>query len=82
MPVDPTLPIDDAPESQTNYQAPGLVLSDTTLSQPEKLKELEALEQDSRELAVAANEGMAGGEPTALAEVLQAKAALAAPTGK
>ena len=79
MTVDPTPPDDGTPESQTNYQAPDKVLSDTALSRPEKLKALDVLEQDSRELAAAAYEGMAGGEPTALAEVLLAKAALDSP---
>ena len=81
MSVKPTHPNDGTRESQTNYQAPGLVLTDNALSQPEKQKELETLEQDARELAVAANEGMAGGEPTALTEVLLAKAALKSPPG-
>jgi len=77
MPVDPTLPDAEAAASQANYQAPGLVLSDPHLSSPEKLLALDDLEQDSLELAVASYEGMEGGEPTALTEVLQAKAALA-----
>ena len=76
MPVDPTPPTAAAAESQTNYKAPGLVLSDPNLSPPEKLKALDTLEQDSRGLAVAANEGRDGGEPTALTEVLLAEAAL------
>ncbi len=79
MPVEATVPNDGPSESQTNYEAPGLVLKDPTLSPAEKSKALKTLEQDSRELAAASNEGMAGGEPTALSEVLRAEAALDVP---
>jgi hypothetical protein len=45
-------------------------------SKQEKADALEDLEQDARQLAIASCEGMDGGEPTALAEVLHAKEAL------
>jgi hypothetical protein len=63
----------------TNFDAPGRVVASTLLSKAEKTAALDVLEQDSRELAVATYEGMEGGEPTALTEVLLAKAALDVP---
>lgn len=71
------MPQQDNPQTQTNFDAPGEVVADSSLSTQEKAKALEGLEQDARQLAIASNEGMSGGEPTALAEVLHAEAALA-----
>jgi hypothetical protein len=67
----------DNPQTRTNFDAPNEVLADPSLSTQEKAKALEGLEQDARQLAIASSEGMSGGEPTALAEVLHAEAALA-----
>ncbi len=60
-----------------NFDAPNKVVVDPSLSTQEKVKALEDLEQHARQLAIASNEGMSGGEPTALAEVLHAEEALA-----
>jgi hypothetical protein len=62
-----------------SFDAPRDVVADPTLSRQEKAEALEALEQDARQLAVASGEGMSGGEPAELSEVLQAKEALDLP---
>jgi len=60
-----------------NHETPHAVLDDQTLSGPQKFERLNQLKQDSVQLADAANEGMTGGEPAALAEVQHAIDALA-----
>jgi hypothetical protein len=52
------------------------VVTDDAMSKLQKLDALDVLEQDARQLATASNEGMAGGEPTQLREVLEARQAL------
>jgi hypothetical protein len=54
----------------SEYRRPIEVITDPLLSKQEKAESLEDLEQDARQLATASGEGMSGGEPTALAEVL------------
>jgi hypothetical protein len=66
-------------EAHTNYEAPDLVVADPTLSKVQKDKLLDNLEQDARQMSDAANEGMGGGEPAALSEVLDAKQSLTLP---
>jgi len=61
-----------------NFDKPRDVVEDPTLSTLQKQKALESLEQDARQLAVASAEGMAGGEPTTLHDVLDAKQVLQA----
>jgi len=61
------------------YKAPEDVLADTTLSDAQKRRILESWERDARELAVAEEENMGGGEPNDLDRVLQALAKLPAP---
>ena len=73
------MPKQDNPQTHVNFDAPLEVVADPSLSMPEKTKALEDLEQDARQLAIASSEGMSGGEPTALAEVLQAKEVLEPP---
>ena len=73
------MPKQDNPQTHANFDAPLEVVADPSLSVPEKAKALEDLEQDARQLAIASSEGMSGGEPTALAEVLQAKEGLESP---
>jgi hypothetical protein len=73
------MPQPDKTQPQENFDAPHQVVADPALSKPEKAKALDDLEQDARQLAAASSEGMSGGEPTALAEVLQAKGALELP---
>jgi hypothetical protein len=70
----------DNPQAHPNFDAPIEVITDPLLSKQEKAESLEDLEQDARQLATASGEGMSGGEPTALAEVLHAKEALELPS--
>lgn len=63
------------------YGAPEQVVADASLSDDEKTRALEELEQDARQLATAAAEGMDGGEPTHLREVLMAKDEVRAGSG-
>src|ERR1700722_6606150 len=70
----------DNPQNHPNFDAPGEVVAEPSLSKHEKAEALEDLEQDARQLAIASGEGMSGGEPTALAEVLHAKEALELPS--
>jgi osmotically inducible protein OsmC len=62
-----------------NFEAPAQVVADPALSSREKVEVLENMEQDARQLATASDEGMQGGEPTNLHEVLEAKEALGLP---
>ena len=66
----------DNPQSHPNFDAPIEVVADPSLSKQEKAEALEDLEQDARQLDIASSEGMSGGEPSALVEVLHAKEAL------
>ncbi|GAB4368578.1 MAG: hypothetical protein Kow00114_27930 [Kiloniellaceae bacterium] len=61
------------------YDKPDDVLADERLSDGEKRRILESWERDARELAVAEEENMGGGEPSQLDSVLQALAKLPAP---
>ena len=61
------------------FSQPREVVADPSLSTHEKLHALNSLEQDARQLAVAAAEGMSGGEETNLRPVLQAKRSLEVP---
>ena len=61
------------------FETPGEVVADPALSMKEKVAALDSLEQDARQLSVASDEGMAGGEPTGLHDVLEAKDALELP---
>jgi hypothetical protein len=57
----------------THFDEPHEVVADPSLSKPQKVKALDTLEQDARQLSEASAEGMAGGERTKLHEVLKAK---------
>jgi hypothetical protein len=61
------------------FDAPHEVVIDPVLSKRQKSDVLDALEQDARQLSAAASEGMTGGEPTGLHEVLNAKDTLGLP---
>jgi hypothetical protein len=52
------------------------VVIDLALSQEQKKEAIDVLEQDARQLSVASAEGMTGGEPTNLQDVLDAKNSL------
>lgn len=56
------------------FRSPEQVEHDPTLSREDKLAILESWEEDARELAVAEEENMGGGEPSRLAEVAAARA--------
>lgn len=58
------------------YSRPAQVLGDEALSDEQKLKILRRWETDSREMQVAEDEGMIGGEDDLFAEVIQAIHAL------
>ena len=60
------------------YEAPEDVLADSRLDDTQKRRVLESWERDARELAVAEDENMAGGEPNRLGAVLEALAKLPA----
>lgn len=55
------------------YRRPGEVVRDRRLTRPEKLAILEAWELEARELSVASEENMSGGEPSLLQDVVQAR---------
>jgi hypothetical protein len=67
---------DKVQKPAAHFDQPHEVAADSSLSQPQKLKVLDTLEQDARQLSEASAEGMAGGERTKLHEVLKAKNAL------
>jgi len=60
------------------YKAPEDVLADRKLTDAQKRRVLESWERDARELAVAEEENMGGGEPSMLGRVLEALATLPA----
>ena len=62
-----------------HFDAPHEVVIDPALSKEQKVEALNSLEQDARQLAIAAGEGMSGGEDATLQEVLHAKDALELP---
>jgi len=60
------------------YKTPEAVLADRQLDPAQKRRILESWERDSRELAVAEEENMGGGEPDMLGRVLEALSTLPA----
>ena len=58
------------------FKDPLEVAIDPALSTEQKKEALGTLEQDARQLSVASDEGMTGGEPVKLGDVLDAKASL------
>lgn len=70
---------DKVEKPSANFNTAHEVVADPALSKLEKEKALDALEQDARLLATASAEGMTGGQPTNLREVLDAKEALELP---
>jgi hypothetical protein len=64
---------------QGRARTPAEVIADPILSKGQKLRVLESLEQDARQLSVASDEGMEGGERTNLRDVLLAKESLDLP---
>lgn len=62
-----------------HFDEPHEVVVDSSLSKTQKIRALDTLEQDARQLAEAASEGMAGGERNKLHDVLTAKDILTLP---
>ncbi len=62
------------------FSDPMDVVADPGLSAQQKMRALESMEQDARQLAVASAEGMDGGEETKLRNVLEAERSLEAPS--
>ena len=70
-----TLPA-EVTSQRTTAILPAHIVVDPALSKDQKARVLEAMEQDARQLSTATAEGMDGGEPTRLHEVLVAKSTL------
>jgi hypothetical protein len=70
---------DKVEKPNANFETALEVVADPALSKPQKERALDTLEQDARLLATASAEGMTGGEPTNLRDVLHAKDALEMP---
>lgn len=66
-------------DPKSAYGTPAAVLEADELSHADKRKVLLQWEQDARQLQVATDENMAGGEPPMLSEVMRALAALDGP---
>ena len=66
-------------QPHAHFENPAEVVVDPALSKDNKVRALEAMEQDARQMAVASAEGMGGGERSGLADVLAAKDALELP---
>jgi hypothetical protein len=64
---------------RTTVVQPAHIVVDPALSKDQKVRALGAMEQDARQLSTATTEGMGGGEPTRLHEVLVAKSTLDLP---
>ncbi len=75
-------PEDKIERPHAHVAHPTDIVVDPSLGKDEKLRMLDALEQDAQQLSAAAAEGMTGGEPTQLHDVLMAKEALALPPGE
>ena len=61
------------------FREPHEVLVDPALSKAQQSDILRTLEQDARQMSVASDEGMAGGEPTNLHDVLETRDSLELP---
>jgi len=68
-----------AQKASANFEHAHEVIGDSSLSPSQKVKALDTLEQDARQLAEASSEGMGGGERNKLHDVLIAKDKLALP---
>ena len=70
---------DKVEHPHAHFEHPAEVVIDPLLSKDEKVRALEGMEQDARQLATAAAEGMTGGGGSDLQDVLVAKEALELP---
>ncbi len=66
-------------QPHAHFGNPAEVVVDAALSKDDKVRALEVMEQDARQMAVASAEGMGGGERAALDDVLAAKGTLELP---
>jgi hypothetical protein len=66
-------PAVEVAKPSAHFENAGEVLTDKALTKTEKTAVLDTLEQDARQLSEAAAEGMDGGEPNRLREVLEAQ---------
>ena len=64
---------DKVQKPAAHFDQPHEVVTDSSLSKSQKVKALDTLEQDARQLSEASAEGMTGGERSKLHEVLKAK---------
>ena len=64
----------------THFDKPQKVVCDDTLSLDQKSEVLDTMEQDARQMALAEAEGMGGGEPNKLNDVMEAKTELSVVT--
>ena len=78
-PATPATNLAKARHPHVHFDTPIAVVDDQDLSKAQKVAALDSLEQDARQMVAASAEGMAGGEPAGLHEVLAAKAALDLP---
>ena len=65
--------VDAAANPTRFYKMPHEVVQDRRLTRAEKLAILEAWELEAKELSVASEESMGGGEPNLLQEVVEAR---------
>jgi hypothetical protein len=63
-----------------HYDSPSEVVQDGSLSKTQKTKALDSWEHDAHRLQTADDEGMSGGEPDRLIEVVEAKKKIGAET--
>lgn len=70
---------DKVQHPRSHFENPAEIVVDSVLTKDEKVRALETMEQDARQMSVAAAEGMAGGERAGLGDVLAAKDALELP---
>jgi hypothetical protein len=68
-----------AQKASANFEHPHEVIVDSSLSPSQKVRALDTLEREARQLAEASSEGMGGGERNKLHDVLVAKDMLALP---
>ena len=81
------IPADDEKPAKTesparHYDQPAEVIKDRSLSKDDKAKVLDAWHVDAEALQRAESEGMGGGEPSRITDVVDAKKTLAANTKK
>ncbi len=69
-------PEPEDPARRATAATPEAILASTELSRQQKIDRLREMSYDAREMDVAADEGMAGGEPSQLRRIVKALRAL------